>query len=107
MDHIGIDVHKKESQLCILSEEGERLESRVRTTPARFADVLGARPRAPLPTSPPTSAPRTRKIKTARRDARALAEACRLGAYRPAHRVSDAQRHVRARLTVRDALLRT
>jgi hypothetical protein len=46
MDHIGIDVHKKESQLCILSEDGERLESRVRTTPARFADVLGSRPRA-------------------------------------------------------------
>jgi len=22
MDHIGIDVHKKESQLCILSEDG-------------------------------------------------------------------------------------
>jgi transposase len=36
-----------------------------------------------------------------------LAEACRLGAYRPAHRLSDAQRHVRARLTVRDALVRT
>ena len=46
MDHIGIDVHTKESQLCILSEDGERRESRVRTTPARFADVLGARSRA-------------------------------------------------------------
>jgi transposase len=46
MDHIGIDLHKKESQICILSEDGERLESRVRTTPARFADVLGDRPRA-------------------------------------------------------------
>ena len=32
MDHIGIDVHKKESQICILSEDGERLEPRVRTT---------------------------------------------------------------------------
>ena len=41
MDHIGIDVHKKESQICILSEDGERLEPRVRTIPARFADVLG------------------------------------------------------------------
>src|SRR5262249_17786799 len=39
--------------------------------------------------------------------ARALAEACRLGAYRPAHRLSGAQRHVRGRLTVRDALVRT
>lgn len=30
-----------------------------------------------------------------------------LGAYRPAHRLSDAQRHVRGRLLVRDALVRT
>ena len=28
MDHIGIDVHKKESQLCILSEDGELSEPR-------------------------------------------------------------------------------
>ncbi len=34
-------------------------------------------------------------------------EACRLGAYRRAHRLSDAQRHVRAELTVRDTLVRT
>ena len=46
MDHIGIDVHKKESQLCILGAEGELSEPRVRTTPERFADVLGDRPRA-------------------------------------------------------------
>jgi hypothetical protein len=24
MDHIGIDVHKRESQICILAEGGER-----------------------------------------------------------------------------------
>ncbi len=52
-------------------------------------------------------ATRTRKVKTDRRDARALAEACLLGAYRPAHRLSDPQRHVRARLLVRDAIVRT
>jgi transposase len=52
-------------------------------------------------------ATRSRKVKTDRRDARALAEACLLGAYRPAHRLSDAQRHVRGRLGVRDALVRT
>jgi transposase len=45
MDHIGIDVHKKESQICILAEGGELLEQRIRTEPARFAAVLGARPR--------------------------------------------------------------
>jgi len=46
-------------------------------------------------------------VKTDRRDARTLAEACRLGAYRPVHRASAAQRHVRAQLAVRDALIRT
>jgi transposase len=52
-------------------------------------------------------ATRSRKVKTDRRDARALAEACLLGAYRPAHRLSDPQRHVRGRLGVRDALVQT
>jgi transposase len=52
-------------------------------------------------------ATRQRTVKTDRRDARALAEACVLGAYRRAHRLSDAQRHVRGRLGVRDALVRT
>src|SRR5215468_3496773 len=133
MDHIGIDVHKKESQVCILGEGGELREQRISTTPERFAAVLGERPRARIlleastesewvarclerlghevivadPNFAPMYATRTRTIKTDRRDARALAEACRLGAYRPAHRLSDAQRHVRARLTVRDALVRT
>jgi transposase len=46
MDHIGIDVHKKESQLCMLDEEGQLSEPRIRTTPERFAAVLGDRPRA-------------------------------------------------------------
>ena len=50
---------------------------------------------------------RTRKVKTDQRDARALAEACRLGIYRSAHRRSEQQRHVAARLAVRDALVRS
>src|SRR5439155_13601572 len=61
----------------------------------------------PDPNFAPMYAQRTRKVKTDRRDARALAEACLLGAYRRAQRRSDEQRHVRARLTVRDALVRT
>ena len=133
MDHIGIDVHKKESQICILAEGGELLERRVPTQGRRFAEELGARPHARIllesstesewvarclealghhvvvadPNFAPMYATRTRKVKTDRRDARALAEACVLGAYRPAHRLSDAQRHVRARLLVRDTLVRT
>ena len=46
MDHIGMDVHKKESQLCILAEGGELIERRIRTEPQRFAAVFGDRPRA-------------------------------------------------------------
>jgi hypothetical protein len=46
MDHIGIDVHKKESQICTLTEGGELIEQRIRTEPERFAAVLGERPRA-------------------------------------------------------------
>jgi transposase len=133
MDYIGIDVHKKESQICILAEEGEVIEQRIRTEPERFAAVLGDRPRGRIlleastesewvarcleglghevivgdPNFAPMYATRTRKVKTDRRDARALQDACVLGAYRPTHRLSDAQRHVRGRLTVRDTLVRT
>lgn len=52
-------------------------------------------------------ATRSKKVKTDRRDARTLAEACVLGAYRATHRVSVEQRHVRSELLVRDALVRT
>jgi len=133
MDHIGIDVHKKESQMCILAEGGELLERRIRTEPRCFAEVLGDRPRARVvieastdsewvarcregfghevivadPNFAPMYGMRYRKVKTDRRDARTLAEACLLGAYRPAHRLADEQRHVRGRLAVRDALVRT
>jgi len=43
MDHIGIDVHKRESQICILGEGGEVIERRIRTEPQRFAEALGGR----------------------------------------------------------------
>jgi len=46
MDHIGIDVHKRESQIYILAESGEVIERRIRTKPERFAAVLGTRPHA-------------------------------------------------------------
>jgi len=133
MDHIGIAGHKKESQICILADGGELIERRIRTEPARFAEVLGERARARIvieastdsewvarcldglghevivadPNFAPMYGMRHRKVKTDRRDARALAEACGLRAYHPAHRLSDAQRHVRGRLAVRDTLVRT
>lgn len=117
MDTIGLDLHKRESQLCILTSDGELIERRIATTRARFTEVLGARPRARIlleastesewvarhleslghevivadPGFAPMYATRSRRVKTDKRDARALCEACKLGAYRPIHRVSDAQ----------------
>jgi len=43
--HIGIEVHTKDSQICILAEGGELIDQRIRTEPERFAAVLGERPR--------------------------------------------------------------
>jgi transposase len=133
MEHIGIDVHRNQSQICILTEQGELIERRIQSDRARFREVLGSRPPARVlieastesewvarcleaaghevivadPNFAPMYATRSRRVKTDRRDAQTLAEACRLGAYRPAHRTSDAQRHVRAHLAVREALVRT
>lgn len=133
MDTIGVDLHKRESQLCILAPDGSAIERRIATSRERFTAVLGDRPKARIlleastesewvarhlenlghdvivadPNFAPMYATRARRVKTDKRDARTLAEACRLGAYRIAHRVSSARRHVRAELAVREALVRT
>jgi transposase len=129
-----MDVHKRETQVCIIDGEGVvRLEQRIRTEPGRLADVLGARPRTRVlleastesewvaatleglghevvvanPNYTPMYATRTRRVKTDRRDARALADANRLGVYRAAHRLPAARRELRAALVVREALVHT
>lgn len=133
MDTIGLDLHKRESQLCIGQDDGTIIEKRIATTHDRFTAMLGDRPPARIlleastesewvarhleslghevivadPNFAAMYATRSRRTKTDRRDARTLMEACRLGAYRRAHRVSDARRHVRAQLAVREALVRT
>ena len=33
MEYVGIDLHKKESQICLLTEAGEVMERRIRTEP--------------------------------------------------------------------------
>jgi transposase len=133
VEHIGIDLGRAESQISILTDAGELLSERIRTERGRFMRVLGARPNARIlieastesewvarcleqlghevivadPNYAPMYAQRSRRVKTDRRDAEALAQACRLGAYRPAHRTSDHQRHIRAFLGVRESLVRT
>ena len=74
---------------------------------ARHFESLGHEVIVADPNFAPMYATRDRRIKTDSRDARALCEACRLGAYRPAHRTSDRQRDVRAHLAVRETLVRT
>ncbi len=74
---------------------------------ARCLEALGPEVIVADPNFAPMYAHRRRTVKTDRRDARALAEACVLGAYRRAHRLSDVQRHVRGRRAVREALVRT
>ena len=52
-------------------------------------------------------ATRTRRVKTDRRDAVTLADACRLGAYRQAHRTCERQRQVRAEMVIRESIIRS
>jgi transposase len=133
MDTIGLDLHKRESQLCILADDGTVIERRIVTSRERLTATLGDRPAARIlleastesewvarhleslghtvvvadPNYAPMYATRARRVKTDKRDARALADALKLGAYRVAHRVSAERRHVRAELAVREALVRT
>jgi len=133
MDTIGLDLHKRESQLCIIAENGSISERRIVTSRERFTAVLGNCPRARIlleastesewvaqyleslgheviiadPNYAPMYATRSRRVKTDKRDALALAEALNLSAYRPVHRVSAERRHIRAELAVREALVRT
>jgi hypothetical protein len=47
VEYIGMDVHERETQVCITDAAGTVLvEQRIRTERGRFAAVLGARPRA-------------------------------------------------------------
>lgn len=132
MEMIGMDLHKRETQLCTRAANGALVERRIATTRARLTGEFGGRPRARIlleastesewvaqhlealghevlvadPNFAPMYATRTRRTKTDRRDARALLTALEVGAYRPAYRTSAARRHLRAQLAVRDVLVR-
>ena len=131
MEIIGLDLHKRESQLCRRSPDGRITEDRIPTTRARFTAAFGALAPARIlleastesewvathleqlghtvivadPNFAPMYATRSRRIKTDKRDAHALMEACGAGTYRPAYRLSAARRHLRAELIVRDLLV--
>lgn len=133
MEYVGFDLGKNASQICLLTETGEQIERRIKTERGTLTEFFGARQPARIvieastesewvaqhleslghevivadPNFAPMYATRSKKIKTDKRDARALCEACQLGAYRAAHRTSAAQRHIRAKLAVRETLVRT
>ncbi len=133
MDIVGLDLHKRECQLARKTPDGTITDRRIATSGAHLTAVFGEQPRGHIlleastesewvarhlealghevivadPNFAPMYATRTRRTKTDKRDARALMEACDTGAYRPAHRLAEGRRHVRAELAVRDALVRT
>jgi len=74
---------------------------------ARHLESLGHDVIVADPNDAPMYANRSRRTKTDKRDARTLMDACEMGAWRPAYRLSEARRHVRAELAVCDALVRT
>jgi hypothetical protein len=104
VEKIGFDLHTRQSQLAILTEDGEIVELRIATTREAFTRTLGERPRARIllevgtesewvaasleglghevvvadPNFAPKYATLSRKIKTDRRDALALLDATRV-----------------------------
>ena len=104
MEYGAIDLHAKESEIRIVNEEaavvfGGREPMRVLLESgtgsewvARHLEGLGHEVVVADPNYTPMYGQRSRRIKTDRRDVAALAEANRLGLYRPAHRTSSPQR---------------
>ena len=120
MEYGAIDLHKKESQIRIVTEGGEIIDRRIATTRERLTAVFWGRPRMRILLEAATESEwvaqhletlghevvvadpnftamyghRSRRIKTDRRDVAALADVCPRGIYRAAHRRSAAQRTV-------------
>jgi transposase len=133
MEYGAIDLHKKESQIRIVTTQGQVIDRRIPTTREAFTAVFAehARMRVLLESSTesewvarhveslghevivadPNYAPmygqRSRRIKTDRRDVAALSEACQLGIYRAVHRRAARHWAIQRDLQVRDYLLQT
>ena len=132
MEYGAIDLHLRRSQFRIVREDGTVVQAgKFDTTRADLTRVFGGRPPLRLllesstesewvaqhlealghavivadPNYAPMYGSRTRKVKTDGRDTVALTDACRLGIYRRAHRVSAAQRARRQQLRIRRHLV--
>jgi len=130
VEYGAIDLHKNESQIRIVTNSGDMIDRRVATTRERLTHVFWGRPRMRIlieastesewvaqhleqmghevivadPNYGPMYGHRSRRIKTDRRDAAALAEACRQGTYQGTHRRSARQHLVQCQLNVRQEL---
>ncbi|WP_353268767.1 IS110 family transposase [Gemmatimonas sp.] len=133
MDSIGFDLHLRESQLCVLGDDGTAQQRRIATTVAGLNAFFAARAPAQIvleastesewvaqhleqlghavrvadPNDARLYAGRSRHIKTDARDARALAEAARRHDWHVAYRPSAARRRLRQELAGRELLVRT
>ena len=132
MEYGAIDLHLRRSQFRIVREDGTIVkEGKFDTTRADLTRIFGSRARLRVllesstdsewvaqqletlghevivadPNYAPMYGSRVRKVKTDPRDTAALAEACRLGLYRRAHRVSAPQRARRQQLRIRRHLV--
>ena len=132
MEYGAIDLHLRRRQFRIVQADGTLVkEGKFDTTRAALTRVFGGRSRARLliesstesewvaqhlealghevivadPNYAPMYGSRSRKVKTDGRDTAALTDACRLGIYRRAHRVSAAPRARRQRLRIRRRLV--
>ena len=133
MEYGAIDLHARHTLIRIVTADGQRRARSADYDDARRATaVFGGRPRARILIESGTESEwvaqtiegcgqevivaspnyalmyghRDPQIKTDRRDVIALAEACRLGIYKRAHRVSAEQRVRRRALRVRAHLVR-
>lgn len=128
MEYVAIDLHLRRSQFRIGLEDGTVLkDGKCDTSRADLTRVFGDRAPARIllesstesewvaqhleslrhevivadPNYAPMYGSRSRKVKTDGRDTAAMFDACRLGIYRRAHRVSAAQRARRQQLRLR------
>ena len=133
MEYGAIDLHARRSQIRIVREDGTVvLERQVETLRSDFDRIFAQRSPMRLLIESSTDSEwvaqhletlghdvivadpnyaamygsRSRKVKTDRRDVAALAEACRTGVYRRAHRASATAREWRQRLRVRTHCVR-
>ena len=132
MENGAIDLHTRYSEIRIVTADGRLvLERRIVTSAESFRAVFEGRAPMRILVESATESEwvaqtleacghevivadpnytlmygSRQRIKTDRRDVRALTEACRLGIYRRAHRVSAEQRRWRRALRIREQLVR-